>query len=92
MPLHQRRPGSSESIVLKVSRKADMSNASSLLQSAPVVRAEKWTSARWRWAGSPAFIPPAPRASVARFKAIETRINAYEKSLQLQLGGHSNSR
>jgi hypothetical protein len=58
----------------------DMTNVPSRVQSEPLVQAEKGTPWRGGWAETTASGPPATKASVARFKAINAKIDAYEAS------------
>ena len=57
-----------------------MVNVPSRVQWEDLVRAEEWTPWRTGWAETRAYGPVAAKASVARFKAIEDRIDAYEKA------------
>lgn len=65
----------------------DMSNIPSRVQWEDLVRAETWAPWTEGWAETPAYSPLAARASVARFKAINDKIEAYEKGQRRQPGG-----
>ncbi len=64
-----------------------MPNVPSLVEWEHLIRAEKWAPWREGWAESGASIPPAAKASVARFEAIKAKVDAYERSHRRQPGG-----
>jgi hypothetical protein len=64
-----------------------MIDAPSRVQWEDLVRAETWAPWREGWAETPADSPFAAKASVARFRAIDVKIDAYEKSQRRQPGG-----
>ena len=57
-----------------------MINVPSRVQWEDLVRAEEWAPWRTGWADTRAHGPVAAKASVARLKAIEDRIDAYDKA------------
>lgn len=65
----------------------EMIDVPSRVQWEDLVRAETWAPWREGWAETRAYSPLAAKASVARFKAIDDRIDAYEKSQRRQPGG-----
>ena len=68
-----------------------MIDAPSRVQWEDLVRAETWAPWREGWAETSADSLITPKASVARFKAIDEKIDAYEKSQRRQLDGDDSS-